>query len=239
MTVHFGCASWRLPKAWREAFAGGGTHLARYGSRLAAVEVNSSFYQRHRHSQYAKWASEVPAAFRFAVKMPRWLTHQQRLRATEGLDDFLAEIAGLGGKLGPLLIQLPPSLRFEADNADGFLSRLRERFDGALVIEPRHASWFDADAEALLERLRVSRVAADPPPVDDADQPGGWTGRVYVRLHGQPQRFYSAYSPAYLDGLAERLTAWSRSAETWCIFNNTATEAGLRNALELHDRLIG
>lgn len=239
MTIHIGCASWRLPKALREALAGEGTHLARYGSRLAAVEVNSSFYQRHRHSQYAKWASEVPAAFRFAVKMPRWLTHQQRLRGDEGLDDFLAEIAGLGDKLGPILIQLPPSLRFEGDNAGDFLSRLRARFDGGLVIEPRHASWFDAEPEALLERLRVSRVAADPPPVDGADEPGGWTGRIYVRLHGQPQRFYSAYSPAYLDGLAERLTAWAREAETWCIFNNTATDAGLRNALELRERSSG
>jgi len=235
--IQVGCASWRLPASLRDRFPGQGTHLARYAVRLPAVEVNSSFYRHHRRSQYAKWSSEVPAGFRFAVKLPRWLTHDQRLRNTEGLDDFLDEADGLGDRLGVLLIQLPPSLGFEADHAGSFLQRLRERFAGGVVLEPRHASWLAAEPDALLQRHQVSRVAADPAPVEGADLPGGWPDRVYYRLHGSPRRFYSTYSDAYLQQLADRLRSHAADADTWCIFNNTATDAGLTNALTLQGAL--
>lgn len=235
--IHIGCAGWRLAKPLQERFPGKGTHLARYARQLPAVEVNSSFYRHHRRTQYAKWASEVPEDFRFAVKMPRWLTHHQRLRDHEGLDEFLEEIHGLGDRLGPLLMQLPPSLDFEPENVGRFLETLRARFDGGVVCEPRHAAWFDGGADDLLARFAVSRVAVDPPPVESARSPGGWPGRVYTRLHGQPRRFYSAYSREFLDRLATDLDRMSRETETWCIFNNTATEAGLDNALMLRASL--
>lgn len=235
--IHAGCAGWRLLKPVQGKFPGEGTHLARYGRRLPAVEVNSSFYRHHRRTQYAKWAAEVPEDFRFAVKMPRWLTHHQRLRGQEGLDDFLEEVHGLGDRLGPLLMQLPPSLDFEEEHVEGFLEALRERFDGGVVCEPRHSGWFDGRVDELLARFSVSRVAADPPPAEGAAEPGGWTGRVYMRLHGQPQRFHSAYTREFLDALARDLDSRVQHAETWCIFNNTATEAGLDNALTLRDRL--
>jgi len=221
----------------RDDFPGDGTHLARYGARLPAVEINSSFYQHHRHSQYAKWAGEVAADFRFAVKLPRWLTHDQRLRSTEGLDDFLAEVAGLGHKLGPLLVQLPPSLAFEAEAVEAFLETLRARFSGAVVIEPRHASWFEPAVTERLTRHEISRVSADPPPVAGAHEPAGWPGRLYWRLHGRPRKFYSAYGAADLADLDARLRAVPDDTEAWCIFNNTATEAGLVNATDLAGRL--
>lgn len=235
--IYTGSASWRLLKPVQAQFPGEGTHLARYARRLPAVEVNSSFYRHHRRTQYAKWASEVPEDFRFAVKLPRWLTHDQRLRGHEGLDDFLEEVHGLGDRLGPLLVQLPPSLDFEEEHVETFLEALRARFDGGVVCEPRHAGWFDGRADEMLERFAVSRVAVDPAPVESADRPGGWPGRVYTRLHGRPQRFHSAYSREFLDGLSADLRRRSREADTWCIFNNTATEAGLENALTLHAAL--
>jgi uncharacterized protein YecE (DUF72 family) len=235
--AYIGAASWRLAKSAQARFQGGGTHLARYGHQLGAVEVNSSFYRHHRRSQYAKWATEVPADFRFAVKLPRWLTHQQRLADIEGLDDFLAEVAGLGDKLGPLLAQLPPSLVYDADTAADFFEALRHRFDGGVVVEPRHSSWFCDAVGEMLARYEVARVAADPPPVEGADVPGGFSQRVYFRLHGRPRRFYSAYSEVDLERMAERLRAASAEAQAWCIFNNTATEAGLINALDLTARL--
>lgn len=233
--IHIGCAGWRLAKPLQERFPGEGTHLARYARQLPAVEINSSFYRHHRRTQYAKWASEVPEDFRFAVKMPRWLTHHQRLRGQEGLDEFLEEVDGLGDRLGPLLMQLPPSLDFEPENVERFLEALRARFAGGVVCEPRHAGWFEGQAHDLLTRFSVSRVAADPPPVETAAEPAGWTGRVYLRLHGRPKRFHSSYPDGFLDGLARDLHARARDADTWCIFNNTATEAGLGNALSLRD----
>jgi uncharacterized protein YecE (DUF72 family) len=229
--LYFGCASWQLPKVVRDRFPDDGTLLARYGRRLPAVEVNSSFYRQHRQSQYAKWASEVPEGFRFAVKMPRWLTHNQRLRSHEGLDEFLDEVAGLGGKLGPLLIQLPPKLDFEPQAVEAFFDALRQRFDGDVALEPRNAGWFEAEPEEVLKRYRIARVAADPAPVEGAESPGGYTGLAYHRLHGSPRKFYDAYGTQFVAELAERLQAATEPAEAWCIFNNTANESGFEDAL--------
>ncbi|PWG64357.1 DUF72 domain-containing protein [Sediminicurvatus halobius] len=237
--VRVATAGWRLPPALQPQLPGPGTHLARYARHLPGTEINASFYRPQRRALYAKWAGETGPGFRFAVKMPRALTHHQRLRGIDGLDEFLAAIAGLGKRLGPLLLQLPPSLRFEAAAVDGFLAALRERHAGPVACEPRHASWFDGAADQLLAQHRVARVAADPPVTEGADEPGGWPGLVYFRLHGRPRRFYSAYGEADLARLAARLQAQSGEIETWCVFNNTATDAGLTNALDLHSRLQG
>src|SRR4029079_278628 len=92
----------------------------------------------------------VPDSFRFAVKIPREITHLRRLRdSTEPLERFLSEIAALDITLGPLLVQLPPSLRFDAAVVTAFFSTLRARFSGSVVCEPRHASWFTGEVEQV------------------------------------------------------------------------------------------
>ena len=96
-----------------------GSHLERYGAILNAVEINSSFYRPHRTATYERWAASVPEDFRFAVKVPKAITHERRLKDVgDLLDRFLSEVSGLGPKLGPLLVQLPPSLSFQAGIAD-------------------------------------------------------------------------------------------------------------------------
>lgn len=227
-----GCAGWSIPSQYAAQLAGPGTHLQRYGRQLRAVEINSSFYRSHAPQTYARWAASVPEDFRFAVKMPRAITHVARLSgADEVLRQFLDEVAALGPKLGPVLVQLPPSLAFEASLAGRFFERLRQRFTGWVVCEPRHASWFSRPAQALLTRHQVARVAADPAVVPEAAEPGGWSGLVYYRLHGSPRMYYSAYSEAFLAGLARRLAAVK--APVWCIFDNTAAGAAMGNALQL------
>jgi uncharacterized protein YecE (DUF72 family) len=210
-----------------------GSHLERYGAVFNAVEINSSFYRPHRTTTYERWAASVPETFSFAVKVPKAITHERRLTDVgDLLDRFLSEVAGLGSKLGPLLVQLPPSLSFQAGIADRFLSELRTRIVGRIVCEPRHASWFTPGVEALLAELRIARVAADPAPVPGADQPGGWRGLSYYRLHGSPRIYYSAYSPEYLSAIAGLLTRDVAAAvETWCIFDNTAAFAATGDAL--------
>lgn len=234
-----GCAGWSLPRAERAAFPEVGTHLERYAARLPAVEINTSFYRPHRPATYARWAASVPAAFRFAVKVPRAITHDARLaNADAPLDAFLAEATALGARLGCLLVQLPPSLAFEPDVARAFLAALRGRHAGAVAIEPRHASWFTAPAMRLLAANRVARVAADPARVPRAAEPGGWAGVAYFRLHGSPRMYYSAYDDAYLDALARRLRAAAADADAvWCIFDNTALGAATAEALGLLARL--
>lgn len=126
------------------------------------AEINSSFHRPHAAATYAKWAASTPPAFRFAVKMPRTITHDQKLRRPRlPLLRFLEESSGLAEKRGPLLVQLPPSLEFDRCVAETFFTLVRSEYDGLIVCEPRHATWFSPEADALLVRLQVSRVAAD------------------------------------------------------------------------------
>jgi uncharacterized protein YecE (DUF72 family) len=234
-TPVIGTAGWSLPRAWQEAFPADGSHLERYASVFRGVEINSSFYRQHKRATYARWASSVPAAFRFAVKMPRAITHDQALVASDVLlDVFLEEVTALGDRLGPLLVQLPPSLAFDEEIADEFFATLRNRFGGNVICEPRNAAWFTASVDELLKGHRVARVAADPAPVVDAAHPGGWDGIVYFRLHGSPQMYYSAYSAEYLAMIAEQLRSGTAQ---WCIFDNTTLGAATGNALVLQKSL--
>jgi uncharacterized protein YecE (DUF72 family) len=236
--VSIGCAGWSIPSQYAEHFPDQGTHLERYAQRLPAVEINSSFYRPHRPETYARWAASVPESFQFAVKIPKEITHTRRLRdSTEPLERFLSEIAALGTALGPLLVQLPPSLRFDSAVVTAFFSTLRARFRGSVVCEPRHTSWFTDGAEQVLLSAQVARVAADPALVPEAAQPGGWPGLVYYRLHGAPEMYTSAYSETDLATLTLRLRAAAQAVPTWCIFDNTALGAATANALDLCARL--
>jgi uncharacterized protein YecE (DUF72 family) len=231
--THIGTAGWSVPSRYADRFPAEGSHLERYARRLNAIEINTSFYRPHRRATYERWAASVPADFRFAVKLPRTMTHEQRLKdCGDLLDRFAGEVAGLGPKLGVLLVQLPPSLAFEAEAMKEFVAALRRRIDAPAACEPRHATWFGPEAEGLLQRLRVARVAADPARAAGAGEPGGWDGLGYYRLHGSPKIYYSDYDEAVLAGMRRRLQAHRAAGiPAWCIFDNTAAFAALGNAL--------
>lgn len=233
--MRIGTAGWSVPGRYADRFPPGGTHLQRYARVLNAAEINTSFYRPHRRQTYERWAASVPPDFRFAVKLPKAATHGARLVGTEAiLDGFFAEVAGLGDRLGPLLVQLPPKLDFDAGVAAAFFAALRERHAGPVACEPRHASWFTPEAEALLAAHRVARVAADPPAgAPEAAVPGGWAGLAYHRLHGSPRVYFSDYPTEVLAALAGRLRAAADAgAEMWCIFDNTAGSEALGDAIE-------
>ena len=230
-----------MPRAFAPRLQQPGTHLARYASVFAGAEINSSFWRPHAARTYERWAAATPAGFRFAVKLPRTLTHEQALRRPRGvLARFLDETAGLGAKRGPLLVQLPPSSVFEARVVHRFLATMRASYDGPLVCEPRHASWFSATASRVLDAHRVARVAADPARVADAAGPGGWDGLTYFRLHGSPRTYWSRYDAAFIADLVGRVRERAIDGrECWCIFDNTASGAAIENAWELREALRG
>jgi len=238
-TACIGTAGWSIPRQQASEFPLVGSHLERYARRLPAVEVNSSFYRPHRPQTYERWARNVPESFQFAVKLPREITHVRRLLdATQLLERFLSETGALGGKLGPLLVQLPPSFVFAESVAAAFFASLRDRFAGQVACEPRHPTWFTDEADAQLRHFEVARVAADPAVVPRAVAPGGWPGLVYYRLHGSPQMYYSAYEPEYLDALAERMSgSMAHAGMVWCIFDNTARGEATKDALGLLQRM--
>ncbi|HET9580744.1 MAG TPA: DUF72 domain-containing protein [Usitatibacter sp.] len=239
LPAFIGTAGWSLPRKEQSRFPEGPSHLARYARVFRAVEINSTFHRSHRAATYARWARSVPEPFRFSVKLPRTITHEQRLAGTRKLlEAFLAEIAPLGPRVGCLLVQLPPSLELTLRTARSFLAALREGFDGAIAVEPRHATWFTPEAGRMLESQRIARVAADPPRAANGGEPGGWAGIAYYRLHGSPHVYRSAYDDAFLGRLAERLRERQRGGSAcWCIFDNTTLGAGTANALALMERL--
>jgi uncharacterized protein YecE (DUF72 family) len=205
--------------------------------RFPAVEINSSFYHSHQPATYVRWAAATPEHFKFAVKAPKQVTHVNRLRNTPAFNRFVVEIGALGEKLGPVLVQLPPSLAFEAGTVRTFWQAVRDRFAGDIACEPRHATWFTLEADRLLAEFKVARVAADPALLPAGSRPGGWPGLIYYRLHGSPRLYFSAYTVDRLAALANSLSDAARSTPAWCIFNNTAAGLATVNAFILLEQL--
>lgn len=237
--VLVGCAGWSLPRDQWPRFPQAGSHLERYAARMRLVEINSSFYRPHRAETYERWAASTPVDFGFSVKLPQAITHTGRLSGIRNaFDAFVDQAGALGAKLHCLLAQLPPSLAFDARVAARFLGVVRRAYPGPLALEPRHASWFSAPAQALLERFEVARVLADPVLHAGGERPGGWPGLVYLRLHGSPRVYWSAYDDALLARLAACLArARDEGARCICIFDNTAGGAATGNALALLDAI--
>jgi uncharacterized protein YecE (DUF72 family) len=235
-----GTAGWSIRAEHRAAFATDGSHLERYAARFNAVEINSSFYRPHRRATYERWANSVGESFRFAAKLPKAISHARHADGlAPGIARFAEEVTGLGEKLGIVLIQFPPSLSYDEARATLIFTALRNCLPCRLACEPRHATWFDEEADTLLDRLQIARVAADPAIVPGAGVPGGWRATRYHRLHGAPKIYYSRYDPAALDTIRATLVAEAAAGlDPWCIFDNTALGFATANALELRGHLV-
>ncbi len=236
--IRIGCAGWSIPSRHAHLFGAGDSHLARYATRFDIVEINSTFYRSHQARTYERWAGSVPAGFRFSAKMPRQITHEARLHKTgEALSRFFDEVAGLSGKLGGVLVQLPPGLALDLRVAGRFLAMLRRRTALPVALEPRHPSWFDEAGARLLREHAVTRAAADPALVPAASEPltaasaRRWS---YWRWHGSPRMYYSRYGDGALGHLADALHVHARArAAAWCIFDNTAHGHAVEDASRL------
>lgn len=234
-----GCAGWATPSQHRALFGEGSSVLARYATRFSAVEINTSFYRSHRQATYARWADSVPRHFRFSVKMPKAISHEMALRGSgRALDQFLGEVSGLGDKLGGLLLQLPPSQALDLRVASTFFRMLRRRSSAPVACEPRHPSWFSADAVALFQRNAISRVAADPAIASPSADPVPFGPWPYWRLHGAPRVYYSTYPDEALQSMALAVAPLRASTRApWVIFDNTAQGFAVANAARLQDLL--
>jgi uncharacterized protein YecE (DUF72 family) len=236
--MKIGTAGWTIGSAAAGEFPIEGSGLQRYSRILPVTEINSSFHRPHRKSTWERWYESVPAAFRFSVKIPKEISHERKLvECDEPLAAFLDQAHCLREKLAILLLQLPPKFQFEANLVERFCNKLAARTSAAVVCEPRNATWFTGEADELLKRMKVARVAADPASTPAAASPGGWKGLSYWRLHGSPVIYRSSYADRirfYADRLIREMT---RGRECWCIFDNTASSAAISDALLLREAL--
>lgn len=242
MATIIGTAGWTIPGILATRFPSEGSALERYAAVFPGVEVNSSFHRPHRPATWARWAASVPDDFRFAVKLPKTISHERKLVGCgDEVERFLDQAGALGPKLALLLLQLPPKLAFDPGVAEDFIAGLAAEAaarGARIACEPRHPSWFEPAVEVMLKRLEVARVAADPALSPAAAEPGGWRGLRYWRLHGSPVIYRSAYRPERLAAYAARIREERASdRDTWCMFDNTAASAATGDALDLLARL--
>jgi uncharacterized protein YecE (DUF72 family) len=241
--VYVGTSGWSLARELAPGSSPDLSGLQRYAEYFNAVEINTTFYRRPRPSTIQRWESTTPADFRFAVKMPRSITHEARLVGVESMvREFCQLCEHFGEKLGPLLVQLPPSLAFDEGVAKPFLELMAQATRARVVLEPRHDSWFSEPVESLLSDLGITRVAADPACCPAAALPAPSRGLCYFRWHGAPKRYFSAYQPEAIALLADSIlrarVRGGGGALTYCFLDNTALGAAAVNALSLKSRLV-
>ncbi|WP_338501052.1 DUF72 domain-containing protein [Sphingomonas kaistensis] len=235
-TTRIGTAGWSIASDATQAFPSAGTGLERYSAVFSCAEINSSFHRPHRTSTWEKWRESVPTGFRFSVKVPKTISHEARLVGAEKqMEAFLSEAGLLREKLAVLLVQLPPSLELDPEVAGAFFRDFRAASLARVTVEPRHASWFGVEGDALLREVGVSRVGADPARLPEAALPLVENGLAYWRLHGSPV----IYRSSYVDRIGDIAAALrnTEAEERWCIFDNTASTAATANALGLKDAL--
>lgn len=179
--------------------------LAHYTGRFDCVEVNNSFYRLPRRETVEGWAAQVPRDFLFAVKASRFLTHMKKLKdPDEPVRRMFSVLDGFGGKLGPILFQLPPGWRVNVERLAAFLAALPK--GRRYAFEFRNESWLCDEVFETLRRAGAALVLYDfegrqPPELVTADF-------VYVRLHGPAGKYRGSYSDA-------ALAAWRKRAESW------------------------
>ncbi len=214
--IRVGVGGWTF-EPWRGVFSPKGLPHAReleYASqRLTSIEINGTFYRTQTPASFAKWRSETPEGFVFAVKGPRYAVNRSVLReAGDSIKRFLdSGVTELGSRLGPLLWQFAATKKFDEADFGAFLELLPPELDGAKlrhVVEPRHPSFLTPAFIALLRKFRIPAVYAEhatypaiPDPVGDF---------VYARLQKGQDDIASGYPPKALDGWAERAHAWAK-----------------------------
>src|SRR5262249_38976734 len=217
--IYIGIGGWTF-EPWRGVFYPQGLahakELAYAAARLTSIEVNGTFYRTQTPATFRKWASEVPAAFKFALKGPRYATNRRGLEKAGDSDKrFLTSGATeLGERLGPLLWQFAPTKKFDAADFGGFLELLPEHFDGYKlrhVIEVRHDSFRTSEFITLLRKFDMPVVYTDHVKYPNiADLTGAF---VYARLQRGEDAIATAYPPKEIKAWAGRLRAWAAGKE--------------------------
>jgi len=230
--VDVGTSGWQY-RSWRRgAFyptdVKGALELEWYASRFGCVEVNNSFYRLPEADVFTRWAARTPEDFRVVVKASRYLSHVRRLREPEDAVARLMERARcLGPKLGPVLLQLPPSMLVELGRLDATLTAFGP--DVRVAVEPRHPSWFTHDLYALLARHDAALCLTDRRNRRGPEVfPARWT---YVRLHEGTASPRPCYGRAALAGWVRTLLdAPTTVGRAWVFFNNDPHACAPANA---------
>ncbi|MFF3335999.1 DUF72 domain-containing protein [Streptomyces sp. NPDC002888] len=233
MTLFVGTSGWQY-KDWRDVLYPAGTPLRlwleEYSAHFATVEINNAFYRLPSHETFESWRDRVPGDFVVTVKASRYLTHIKRLRdPEEPVHRLMTHAAGLGDRLGPVLLQLPPTLRADAELLDSCLSHFPS--GTRIAVEPRHESWWTPEVRAVLESRGAALCWADvlARPATPLWRTTDWG---YVRFHQGRAQSWPRYGRRSLETWTDRIaTAFPRTCDVYTYFNNDPHGAAVADAM--------
>jgi uncharacterized protein YecE (DUF72 family) len=232
--LNIGCSSY-YNGYWKEAFYP--TDLPRanwfdyYCRYFNTYEINGTFYKFPTLKTFQDWFNKTPHDFLFSVKAPKLITHiKQFADCDELLEDFYSKCnEGLQHKLACILFQFPPSYQYSAEKLEHIISKLNLKFKN--VLEFRHGSWWIPEVWNKLSNYNITFCSVSHPKLPETiftESP-----LVYVRLHGKTKMFYSDYSTEELTQLTQSILNEKSIENAFVYFNNTASTAGILNALEM------
>lgn len=208
--------------------------LSYYVSRFDTAEINNSFYRLPSEQAVRAWHDSTPDGFLFAWKVSRFVTHMKRLKdIEESIDLVFGRMAALGDKFGPVLFQLPPTLKADAETRER-VARCLSLIPGRrrTAFEFRHPSWYEDATFALLRDHDTALCISD-----HADAPAPWlatAGFVYVRAHGTTGRYAGRYSEATLRNWTQQIIEWRRNGrDVYVYFDNDIKSAAPGDARTL------
>ncbi|MBS1494295.1 MAG: DUF72 domain-containing protein [Bacteroidetes bacterium] len=202
-----------------------------YSEKFNSLELNVTFYRFPKTETLKKWHDKSPGGFDFAVKAPKLITHMKKLNDCDRLlDDFYSACEdGLKEKLGCTLFQFPPSYKYTEERLEQVIKSLRSEFKN--VIEFRDAGWWNKKVYDTLAENKIIFCTVNHPKLPEDIVINSDT--AYIRLHGNPDIFYSKYSYEELQKLYAAVNKKRKVKTIYIFFNNTASTAGVLNALEM------
>ncbi|MFI8189063.1 DUF72 domain-containing protein [Streptomyces sp. NPDC085946] len=232
MTLFVGTSGWQY-EDWRDVLYPPGLPmrlwLEEYTAHFATVEVDNAFYRLPSRGTFEAWRERVPADCVVAVKASRYLTHVKRLRDPgEPVDRLMSRATGLGDRLGPVLLQLPPTLRADPDLLDACLACFPA--PARVAVEPRHASWWTPEVRAVLAARGAALCRADvrARPVTRLWRTTGWG---YVRFHQARARPWPHYGRRSLRTWVGRIaSAFPGGEDVYAYFDNDPHAAAVGDA---------
>jgi uncharacterized protein YecE (DUF72 family) len=239
MPIRVGTCGWQYDD-WRGSFypaeLAKTRWLAAYSDSFDTVECDNAFYRLPTRETFEKWAGQLPDGFLMSVKASRFLTHIKRLKdPDEPVKRLLEACDGLGDRLGPVLVQLPPTLKADAERLRACLSCFPPRV--RVAVEPRHDSWWTDEIREILTEHGAALVWSDRlrKPQAPLWRTADWG---YLRLHQGRLDFPPDYHPATLRRWLHRLRdAWAADEPVFVYFNNDPGAAAVRNALTMRQML--
>ncbi|HWB28666.1 MAG TPA: DUF72 domain-containing protein [Chitinophagaceae bacterium] len=240
--IYIGTSGWSY-KDWKGLFyppeLKSTEWLTFFSNTFKITEINSSFYHLPLKKTVTGWVNKVPADFKFCPKISRYLTHIKRLKdAEEPLERFFSVFSPMKDKMGPVLVQLPPSLKFDSGLAQEFYKILHSKYnDYSFALEARHESWLQKDSLKLMGDYDIAFVVAQSGkgfPYAEVVT----AKNIYVRFHGPKELYASSYSDSMLADFAGRFKKWHKAGHIiWAFFNNDYYGYAINNGLKLINML--